>query len=258
MSDTALSALRDVSLSNIPLDQMRAALAEYTEKRQELLAWVQGQLVEGTHFGYPPGCEPRGNVDEKKWKSKPSLYKAGAELLIELMGVRPEFSSDRETWEQLGAKHGTVCMLCRLVSRKTGEVVGEGRGVFKVGEKKMAENSAVKMCEKRAKVDAVLNAFNLSELWAQDLEEPDYVIHPTPPADSKAPQVPPRGQGVTNDDVDALEFAFASKMPKDKHNAQAFYAWVTEATGRKFDPSQLSQWHKDDLTRCVEALGGKE
>ena len=61
--------------------------------------------------------------------------------------------------------------------------MGEGMGVFCVGEKKMQENAALKMAEKRALVDAVINTVPVAaDRFTQDLEEGE--VAPVEPAEA--------------------------------------------------------------------------
>lgn len=165
-------------VSLLPVEQQAPLLDEYDKRRQFFLNWVLEHLIEGVHYGIPPGCKLRPNrdgsaVDPKQWKQHPSLYKAGAMLLADLLRLKPVFSTDNETWEQLGKPSGMLCIRCAILNPSTGEALGEGRGCYAVGEKQGAvANSAVKLAEKRAMVDAMLNSVPLlSEMFTQDIEE---------------------------------------------------------------------------------------
>jgi len=166
---------RDITLgggsTSLPsVEQQSVVLPEFDKRRRNFFAWLREHFVEGTHFGVPPGCEPK-SADSKQWRSKPSLYDSGARLFLDLFGLRPTYDADLDTWKMLGSKPGTICKRCRLMN-KAGEVVGEGTGVFCVGEKKMAAGSADKMAEKRARVSAVLDGIPYArELFSQDLED---------------------------------------------------------------------------------------
>lgn len=202
---TALADLRAASLS-VPIEVMQRALTEYKERRDEFRAWLKEQLVEGIHYGYAPGCEPRLNASgelmiwqkgkgqndggykaysRKQWQAKPSLYKAGADFICDLLGIQPRFEADMEAWQQLGSQSGTFVMKCSLLSKATAEIVGEGRGVRKEGQKGGDANNAIKMAQKAAKVDAVLNAYGLSDLFTQDMD-PDDAPKQSPNAETVA------------------------------------------------------------------------
>ena len=153
------------------VEQQAMILPEFDKRRKHFFAWLKEHFTEGTHYGIPPGCG--GSVsDTKQWRSKPCLYDSGARLFIDLFGLRPTYEADLGTWEMMGKQAGVICKRCRLLN-KAGEIVGEGTGVFVVGEKKgMGEGSADKMAEKRARVSAVLDGIPYArELFTQDLDD---------------------------------------------------------------------------------------
>lgn len=218
---TALTDLRSGAMS-MPVEQIPVALADYAQRRKALRDWLREQMKEGMHYGVPPGCEPKIEVKngvrcigvwqkgkngergayawypETQWQHKPSLYKAGADFICDLMGIRCEFNADLQAWEQLGSPKGTFVMVCRGFSRQTGELIGEGRGVRRTGQKGGDENNAIKMAQKAAKVDMVLNAYGLSDLFTQDTEDqqPPEV---NPERADGAPQVAPRAARATKE-----------------------------------------------------------
>jgi len=142
------------------LSQVDARLQHREGLRKRILAYVEKNFLEGVDYGLPFPNSP-----------KKVLLKPGAEKIFSLLGLRAQWSRDMETWEMLGKKEGVICYVCRLVEPETDRVFGEGRGVAKVGEKSRDENSAAKIAEKRAMVDAVLYAFGLSEIFTQDEEQ---------------------------------------------------------------------------------------
>lgn len=155
-------------MSLLPVEQQETLLAEYDKRRDFFLAWLKGHLKEGIHYGFPPGCSPRSGVDESQWKAKPSLYKAGALLMVDLLKIKPKYSPDKDAWEQFGSKPGLIVMKCELLQH--GAIMGEGRGSYAVGEKSgMKENATIKMAEKRALVDAVISSIPVvGDLFTQD------------------------------------------------------------------------------------------
>jgi len=188
-------------ISLLPVERQQEVLAEYDKRRQSFRDWLLAHMIEGVHYGYPPGCKPR-HTDKKQWQSKPTLYKAGALLLIDLLRIRPRFEADMTAWQQLGSPDKTFVMRCELVHPQTGEILGEGRGVFAVGEKQMGSNSAVKMAEKRALVDAVINTVAVcADLFTQGLDDL------APPTTSKA--------------TDPVDKFLAKKKPQISEHAKA-------------------------------------
>lgn len=270
----ALADLRHQMMS-LPPEHILAGLAEYKERRQTFREWLRAQLIEGTHYGYPPGCEPKrddrgwfGVWNSKKggyvyyppeqWNPKPSFYKAGADFVCDLMGVRDVYDADLEAWQQLGSPAGTFVFACRLLSRATEEVVGEGRGVRKVGQKGGDENNAIKMAKKSAKVDAVLNAYGLSDLFTQDLEDvASPPAHENPSQDQAVPHSASRGDRVTREDCKKLFGKWVDMRTRQQLSAdpKEFEDWVEGVTGMdKAHISQAASWTREDLSKCINEI----
>lgn len=159
------------------VEDQKIFLAEHTLRRNHFREWLLSQLIEGVHYGFPPGCEPkldrqgRPLVDKKQWTAKPSLYKAGAFYIIELLKVRAVFEPDMETWEMAGKVSGLIFRKCRILNPATGDTLGEGSGAYLIGKKGMDANAAIKMAEKNSATSAVINTFALADLFTQDLED---------------------------------------------------------------------------------------
>lgn len=272
-----LADLRAHALS-VPVDVMQTALQDYAERRGAFREWLLTQLVEGLHYGYVPGTEPkfdeRGNmiskrwdnktkeyketrVAPKSWQAKRCLYKAGAEFIIDLMGVRAKYAADVGAWQQLGGQPGNFVIKCELVSRATGEPVGEGIGARKVGTKGGDENNAVKMAQKAAMVAAVLNSYGLSDLFTQDMDEKP--LHENPEQKPGAPAAKTRSQQakpVTVDEVTAAldgwkQMQSSLGQPTDPDDWRLF---VNESTGRDFNLRSAKEWTQDDLRRVQQAI----
>lgn len=272
----ALSDLRACSLS-MPVEHMQVALAEYQERRRTFREWLLSQLVQGLHFGYPPGCEPKyddkGNLlvymrgkyvpyPKEQWTPKPSFYAAGADFVCDLLGIRAEYEADVHGWQQLGGKPGTFVYLCRLVSRSTGEVVGEGRGVRAEGQKNGDANNAIKMAHKSAKVAAVLDAYGLRDLFTQDMEHkpPAPPVYDNPSPNEEAPAAQPRGARVTADHLKNFVERWKALQISREFDAtpEAFADWVRDATQKEFAVRQPSAWSMEDLQLCEQALKNEE
>jgi hypothetical protein len=236
-STPALHNLRQAMMT-LTTEDMGIALAEFTDRRDTFRRWLMLQLKEGVHYGFPPGCDPPKNSDDRRWKPKQSLYKAGADFLVELLGWRCTFTSDMDTWKQLG-EPPTVCIMCHIVDG-SGNPVGEGRGARSRGEKKMADNATIKMAEKCAKVNAVIHALSLSDLFTQDIEDLEPPKHEAPATDANAPRQPPRAVRITPDDLTDLIADWKKNnadMPKDE-----FARYVTTIVDRVFNVFQPHQW----------------
>jgi hypothetical protein len=169
----------------LPVEEQQLALAAYDETRNTFLAWLQTHLVEGIHFGFPPGCSPK-QADPLQWQAKPSLYKSGALLVCDLLKLRAEYDSDLATWEMMGKPKDSFIRKCTLYSHDTGAKLGEGSATFTIGEKCMQMNASIKMADKRALVAAVLNTVTgLADLFTQDLK-PKGSDNSTPQGDGLA------------------------------------------------------------------------
>jgi len=180
-SDKAISLiteqadLRPVTMTNgmglLPVEQQKAILTEYDNRRNFFLQWLFEHLKEGVHYGFPPGCTP-GNTDPRQWRAKPSLYKSGAILITDLLKIRSDYFSDTETWKMLGEPKGTICRKCTL--EIAGEYMGCGSGAYQVGQRKMDANASIKMADKRAHVAAVIHSVPMvGDLFTQDIEDDD-------------------------------------------------------------------------------------
>lgn len=259
----ALADLRQYAMS-LPVDVMQAGLVEYAERRHALRDWIRSQMVEGVHFGVPPGCEPR-NRDSLQWVNKPSLYAAGADFICDMMGFIDEYQADMDSWEQLGKPAGTFIRKCVLTSKATGMKVSEGSGARKEGTKKMDINATIKMADKCAKVNAVLNAFGLRDLFTQDVEHGEPEKQDNPARNDRAPKASPRqdrraagGDSVTKEELIAAYRDFETFDQSDD-SKKAFPEFVYTATGLNFDVRQPAEWTRQamNLTRkkIAENLG---
>lgn len=209
-------------------EQMVVALERYTECRTTFRDWLRSQMTEGVHYGTPPGCEPDRNVDPKQWTYKPSLYKAGADMICDLLKMRPTFEADAVAWEQMGSKQGLAVFVCRLVSRISGEILGEGRGAASDKEKRRNQNAAIKVAQKCAKVDAVINTLGLSDLFTQDMEDQPRKGG-QPDQDADAPRAAPRGE--RQDESRVSDILRRWKRWKDTNDAEKIKASIAQALG---------------------------
>lgn len=273
-------------MMNLPVAQMAVMQTEYMDRRRQFREWLKAHLVPGIHFGFPPSCEPKLNnkgevgvwskggmnyVPKEQWQAKPSLYKAGAQFICDLLNIIPTFSPDESGWQQLGAIPGTFVIRCRLYPRGVAHVpenlTGEGLGVRKVGDKGGNENNALKMAEKCAMVDSVLNAFGLSDLFTQDVEDdasikggPEPGVNPSPRPD---PKVAPRGERTVDPEVLArhkalgarwkaarVKLGFSVSQPEWDHI-------VCDSKGSEVAPSHTMKpqfWSEDDFVAVEAAI----
>jgi len=277
--ESQASAIRDMRAGflSMSVENMTTALGEYDQRRKLFRQWLKEKLVPGVHYGFPPGCEPnekeingekhygvwsKGGVKfypAKQWTPKPSLYKPTADMLAELLGLRAEFTADLDAWQQLGSPANTFVTRCRLVSLTSGEVIGEGRGCRKVGQRGGDENNALKMSQKAAKVDAIINALGISDLFTQDMDEPpdDPPQYANPEPTPNAPQAAPRGDRVVQSDYTAVGAEW--KRMRAKHDLPTkkddWADFFEGATGKPRDDAyDHTQWSLADLESLRTAI----
>ncbi len=164
-AESGLSALPpeiDESGLNITPGALRQMVALEEERREIIREFIARNLKSGTDFG---------TIMAGRRETKPSLFKPGAEKICLLFQLRPKFTPDRATLAMAGNPPGLFAYVCRLIDRQ-GRIVGEGRGAADLSERNgWTVNNAIKICEKRAQVDAVLRVAGISEIFTQDLED---------------------------------------------------------------------------------------
>jgi len=138
-----------------------------TEKRyKELQEFIKKQMVENEDYGKIPGCP------------KPSLFKPGAEKLLEIYGYAVsdiQVTNKVEDWEK-GFFHYEMKAIA--TSKRSGQIVGTGIGSCNTKEKKYINqdpfslvNTIEKMAKKRAIVDLALLVTRSSAIFTQDVED---------------------------------------------------------------------------------------
>jgi hypothetical protein len=188
-----------------------APVADVINGQNELRQYIKAALVEDRDWGTIPGVD------------KPSLFKAGAERINAGYGVIPRYTVletevdhfievpwikrkkkfvngswtgdfDEERGTSIGLYRYVV--RCELVHRETGIIIADSIGTCSTLESKYidrprdAENTAMKMAQKRGYVGATLHAYGLSDEFTQDVEDTGVGAEATPgegPAKVKPP-----------------------------------------------------------------------
>lgn len=257
---------------SMPVEDQQRVLQEYKERRKHFREWLLSNMKEGVHYGYPPGCKPRLNengdaivevwdngqkkttiVPKDQWQQKPSLYEAGADLLIDMLLYRCEFSAATDIAAALGDFVGRFVFRCKLYSRQSGELVGEGIGASQVGEKdsRMGQplNQAIKIGKKRSKVDAVKNVLGISDLFTQDMEDDTGEVVPPAPAENP-PKAQPRSQRVTQDEINQLAARWKSKNPQGSRSVDEWKAAWFEFVRKNGGPrsaGDVGEWNRENV-----------
>lgn len=140
-----------------------AELAQQILAAEATLAIISGfidrNLKEGVDYGRTKGKRQDGST----YYTGKYLFKPGAEKITIALGLRPRFKADHVSRDMAGNPPGLIAYICYLVSTSTDKVVATGRGAATVAEQRGSVNSAVKVAEKRAHMDAVLRLAGLSE-----------------------------------------------------------------------------------------------
>ncbi len=151
----------------MPLDDLKKNIKQEVEQRKLLRKNIDEHLTNEIDYGTIQFKTKSG----KKVKSKPTLFKPGAERIMSWFGLKAKFKKDDETYEMADRPAGLFCYLCQLINEE-GEIVAEGRGAAHENERtSWNENNAIKIAEKRAMVDATIRVANLSEFFTQDIED---------------------------------------------------------------------------------------
>ena len=171
-------ALEVRSALDIKPSIFKAGLERRKKNRDVLIDWIKSALVEGTDFGRlhvvkKEVCDKGKWCDNDYHFSKPSLWKAGAEKISGMLGLRVSWPTLRDYEGRVihGETITQVLIRCELLNAD-GVVVAEGIGGRALGEYEDL-NKLLKMAKKSGHIDAVLNVGGLSEVFTQDLEDMD-------------------------------------------------------------------------------------
>ena len=102
------------------------------DRKRKIVEVMEAVMKDGEHFGKIPGCGP-----------KPTLFKAGAEVLAMTFGFAPTFKIERS---DLPNGHREYQVVCTLTHIATGAVVGEGLGCATTMESKHRWRSGSRLC----------------------------------------------------------------------------------------------------------------
>lgn len=223
--------------------------AEVLAAQNDTRELIQQTLQEDRDYGTIPGTK------------KPTLYKPGAERVNAAFGcaaqyriMEKEVDHDRvnrytkREWEWHPSIRGKkvygpevvaesqglyrYVLLCQLVHRESGVVIGEGVGSCSTMESKYIdrprdlENTVLKMAKKRAYVDATLTTFGLSEQFTQDVEDME--------------------RGESDDERGTAAFSLDDTLPFGKHKGKSWRELL--ATDDGWDYVSWAVGNMDKLT----------
>ncbi len=161
---------------DLPSETFNNALNRREQNRKTLLKWIQDNLQPGIHYGrvhldercqYARAGIPYRCSNFSHW-SKPMLFKGGAELIINVLGLKAHFPNLYQY--ELACVHKTeisrVILKCELRTQN-GTVVAEGAGARNVREDNWKLNTSVRMAIKSALADAVIRICGLSGVFVK-------------------------------------------------------------------------------------------
>lgn len=175
--DKSKTVKKQAEYSRLTPEQLKESLDLEAERRQVIKDFVRTQLEQDKDYGKIAIRGRDGYVSQ----SKPVLFKSGMEKIFSFFNVVSTLERDAETIEMVG-KPGLIAYKCILT--REGKFVSEGRGACEVKEK-IRVNDAIKIAEKRARMDACLN-LGFSEYFTQDLE--DMAMESDEPLEVDAPE----------------------------------------------------------------------
>ena len=148
------------------VEDFRLKLQEDKERRALLDEYIKTSLIRDVDYG---SIQLKNKKTGHITVSKETLFKPGAEKICSLLHLQPSFKIDEDIIRIAG--QGIVAYVCNLTNRHSGMIVSEGRGACSIAEKYGDVNSAIKIAEKRAQIDAVLRFAALSGVFTQDLDD---------------------------------------------------------------------------------------
>lgn len=214
-----VSAVSTPATSSLDTRALLESMAAWKEQRQILARYIQEQLKDGVDY-YTLRIKGRD--------TKPTLSKAGSEKFLAIFKMTATFQQDQATWTMLGSKEGVLCYTCTLLTRD-GQVVGEGRGARTLAQDQGDINKAVKMAQKSAQIDAILRTGCLSDVFTQDINEPD-----------EAPAAPPVKPTPTSQDMRQRIWKIVQYRAPEVKSREAVEAYIQEHTGMALHPDLYS------------------
>jgi len=186
---TTKQEMEEVRPEVITYDRPVMSIQEAEQELIELQEFIKGQMKEDTDFGIIPGVH------------KPSLWKPGAEKLVNFHGLSVEYKESPSTVRDWDNNFFNFDYKCKLTSGR-GRII-QGMGSCNSKEKKYDKqdgytivNTIQKMAKKRAFIDAVLTATRASFYFTQDMEE----VNDNKKEEDKIEKVPPYFQKYNQKD----------------------------------------------------------
>ena len=127
-SERALATIQGQAIAGLGEMSVQAVV----DRKRKIVEVMEAVMKDGEHYGTIPGCGP-----------KPTLLKAGAEVLAMTFGFAPTFKIDRT---DLPNGHREYQVVCTLTHIATGAVVSEGVGCGSTMESKHRWRGGARLC----------------------------------------------------------------------------------------------------------------
>ena len=158
-----MSDINGVVVAQNPLDldpsDFTTKMSNREKNRDFVIKWCLKHFKKDVDYGTPMG-------------KKKSLYKPGAEKILVMLGLKPNFPNLHKIEEagSGGVEIENIVLKCEITTSDD-YVVGTGVGARQVSKDRGDLNKALKMAKKSAMIDATLTGCGLSEVFTQDLED---------------------------------------------------------------------------------------
>jgi hypothetical protein len=163
-----------ITTMDLPAETFTNALNRREQNRKTLLKWIQDNLQPDIHYGrlhldercqYARAGIPFRCSNFSHW-SRPMLFKGGAELIINVLGLAVCYPNLYQY--ELACVHkqeiSRVILKCELKTNN-GTVVSEGSGARHIRDEGWSLNKAIKMAAKSAMIDATIQVSGLSGIF---------------------------------------------------------------------------------------------
>lgn len=127
-NDKALTVVSSQAIAGLGEMTVQAVV----DRKRKIVEVMDAVMKDGEHYGKIPGCGP-----------KPTLLKAGAEVLAMTFGLSPTFKIERT---DLPNGHREYQVVCTLTHIATGAIVSEGVGCGSTMESKHRWRGGSRLC----------------------------------------------------------------------------------------------------------------
>lgn len=146
-SDKALTVLTTQAVAGLGEMSVQAVV----DRKRKIVEVMEAVMKDGEHYGKIPGCGP-----------KPTLLKAGAEVLAMTFGFSPTFKIERT---DLPNGHREYHVVCTLTHIATGAIVSEGVGCGSTMESKHRWRGGSRLCPECGKATIIKGKAEFGGGW---------------------------------------------------------------------------------------------